>query len=280
MDWQKFSLAEAPILAEQFTTLDTVTISIADLSDDSVVALDTNSCTEVTTSGVFKFPLSNITTYPTTPVEYVYIMTNGATTKSGKITLYAQEGSVNGANQTTITVNDSVPAPIVSVEVQVWNSGQTVLLDTKTTNASGQVVFALDDGSYKVVLSKPQYSFTVPEDLTVSGVTTDTYTGNAIVITPGSGAGECEVSIFSASQRPTVNLANLEGTAQIVNLPAELSGIYYPGQKISGTYVSTSPARLYWILPQGATVSFKCDTLGISAEKAIPATSSADYKDL
>jgi hypothetical protein len=87
------------------------------------------------------------------------------------------------------------------------------------------------------------------------------------------------VSIFTASQRPTVPLSSLEGTAQIVSLPAEISGVYYPGQKVNGIYEPTND-RIYWILPQGATVSFQVIDLGISAEKAIPAASSANYKDL
>lgn len=280
METQRFTLTELPVLAEQFTTGDTVTISMADLSDGATVTLTSASCTEIGSSGIFRWPVSNITTYPTSFTEYSYIMTNSSTTKVGKLVLFDIDDQANGANQTTITVNDSVPAPISGVQVQVFNSAQTVLLDVKSTDASGQVVFALNDGSYKVVMSKNQYSFTVPEDLTVSGVTTDDYTGSPIVITPGAGALENEVSIFVSSQRPTVNLSSLEGTAQIVSLPAELSGVYYPGQKIPGTYVSATPARIYWILPQGATVAFQVKDLGISAEKAVPASSSSDYKDL
>lgn len=266
-----------------FANGDVITINVYKNGSSTPEAKTTGTVSQIGTTGVFFYPLSDLTNQPTTFTEYYWTMAD-ATTK--KFSGYLRTGgwvetasSGPGANQTTITVNDSVPAPILEVEVQVWNSGQTVLLDTKTTNASGQVVFALNDGSYKVVLSKPQYSFTVPEDLTVSGVTTDTYTGAPIVITPGAGAGECEVSVFTSSQKPSVPLASLEGTAQIVELPAELSGVFYSGQKINGTYDSVN-SRIFWVLPQGSTTSFKIDTLGISAEKAIPATSSANYKDL
>ena len=282
METQRFNLNEAGVLVEKFTSLDTVTITLWDLSDDSVETLTSASCSEIASSGLFSWALSNITTYPTAYKEYVYEMDNGAVEVSGKIILFDEADKANGANQVTITVNDGVPVPILGVEVQVWNAAQTVMLDSKSTDSSGQVVFALDDGAYKVRLAKPQYSFTVPEDLTVSSTTVDTYSGTAIVITPGSGAGECEVSIFAASQRPTVNLANLEGSAEIISLPAELSGIFYPGLKVTGTYDSVN-GRVYWVLPRGSTVQFKVDLLGISssdAQKAIPDSASADYKDL
>ncbi len=282
METQRFNLNEAGVLVEKFTTFDTVTITLWDLSDDSVETLTSASCSEIASSGLFSWALSNITTYPTSYTEYVYKMDNTSVQIYGKVILHDIADQANGANQVTITVNDGVPVPILGVEVQVWNAAQTVMLDSKSTNASGQVVFALDDGSYKVRLAKPQYSFTVPEDLTVSGTTTDTYAGAAIVITPGSGAGECEVSIFAASQRPTVNLANLEGSAEIISLPAELSGIFYPGLKVKGTYDSVN-GRIFWVLPRGATVQFKVDDLGISssdAQKAIPDSASADYSDL
>jgi hypothetical protein len=282
LETQRFNITEPGILVERFTTSDTVTITLLDLSDGSTETLDSNSCAEIGSTGLFSFELAQITTYPTSFTEYAYVMNNGAVNKDGKVILYDEADKANGANQTTITVEDSGSSPIADVSVQVLNSAQTLLLDIKDTDSNGQVVFALDDGSYKIRLAKSQYSFTVPEDLTVSGTTVDTYDGTALVITPGSGAGECEVSIFTSSQRPTVSLASLSGTAQIINLPVELTGIYYPGQKIAGTY-EPSNNRIFWILPRGSTCQFKVDDLGINstaAQKAIPDAASADYKDL
>lgn len=280
METQRFSLTELPVLAEEFTTGNTVTISLADLSDGSTVTISSSSCSEIGNSAIFTWSMAdNIVTYPTSFTEYSYIMTNASITKVGKIVLFDQADFANGANQVTITVNDTVPNPIEGVQVQIWNSADTVLQDIKSTNASGQVVVMLNDGSYKVKLYKSLVTFTVPEDLTVSGTTVDTYEGSLITITSGAGAGECEISIFAASQRPTVPLSTIEGTAQIVDLPTELTGVYYPGQKIKGTYDSVN-FRILWVLPRGATVAFKVDLLGIQTENAIPDQASADYKDL
>lgn len=283
MDWQEYNLNEDINLSEKFTTGNTVTISVYDLSDGSSVALDSNACIEISTSGIFRFDLiGNITTPPAGYVEYVYEMDNSSTTKQGKIKIYDIADSANGANQVTITVNDDDTDPIEGVEVQIYNSAQTLLIGKKDTNASGQAVFSLNDGSYKVRLYKSLIDFTVPEDLTVSGVTTDTYTGTLLTITPGSGAGECELSIFVSSQRPTIALASLTGTAKIISLPTKINGVYYTGQVVNGTYDSTNK-RIYWILPRSATVEFYVKDLGISgssAQKAIPDSASADYADL
>ena len=269
-----------------FANGDVITTNVYKDGSSSAESQTAGTVTQIGTTGVFAYPLSDLVNNPTTLTEYYWTMEDATTKKdSGFIRVggwVETASSGPGANQVTITVNDAIPAPIAGVEVKVFNSAQTVLLDVKTTNASGQVVFALDDGAYKVQLAKTQYSFTVPEDLTVSGVTTDTYIGAPIVITPGSGAGECEVSIFVSSQRPTIALASLTGTAEIVSLPAEISGVFYTGQKVAGTYDSSN-TRIFWILPRGATVQFKVEDLGIEstdAQKAIPDAASADYKDL
>lgn len=269
-----------------FADGDVITVNVYVDGSSTPESMTTGTAVQIGTTGVFYYPLSDLVTPPTAFSEFYWTMEDATTEKySGlfRVAGWVESASSGpGANQVTITVNDGVPAPILGVEVQIWNAGQTVKLDTKDTGASGQAVFALDDGSYKVVLAKPQYSFTVPEDLTVSGVTTDTYTGTAIVITPGSGAGECEVSVFVSSQRPTIALASLTGTAEIISLPAELSGVFYTGQKVSGTYDSSN-TRMFWVLPRGATVQFKISDMGIEgvdAQKAIPNSASADYKDL
>jgi len=269
-----------------FADGDAITVNVYKDGSSTPESMTTGTAVQIGTTGVFFYPLSDLVTPPTAFSEYFWTMEDATTKKfSGlfRVAGWVETASSGpGANQVTITVNDAVAVPILDVEVQIWNEGLTVMLDFKNTDSSGEAVFALDDDSYKVILAKPQYSFTVPEDLTVSGVTVDTYTGTAIVITPGSGAGECEVSVFTSSQQPTISLASLEGTAEIISLPAEISGIFYPGQKVVGTY-QPSNNRIFWILPRGSTVQFKISTLGIEgvdAQKAIPDSASENYKDL
>jgi len=84
-----------------------------------------------------------------------------------------------GAHIVTLTVLDTdTSLPIPSVDISVYNSGSTVKLVSGTTNASGQLVLHLDDGTYKVYSRKVgQYTFTNPATLTVSGTTALTIQG-------------------------------------------------------------------------------------------------------
>jgi hypothetical protein len=66
----------------EFSTGNTVTITVYDLSDSSLVTLDTASCTEIGSTGIFKWPFSNITTAPIILTEYLYIMTDSFNTQS------------------------------------------------------------------------------------------------------------------------------------------------------------------------------------------------------
>lgn len=81
------SLTDIPLLHAigVFQTGDTVTIEVRDLSDDSIVVLSSNACSEIGATGVFKWPYSNITTPPTTIKEYQYTMTDGVDTANDQL---------------------------------------------------------------------------------------------------------------------------------------------------------------------------------------------------
>lgn len=83
----RYTLSETTYILGKFNTGNTVTISLYKLSDSSSVTLTSNVCAEISTTGVFKWATSNITTQPTSFAEYLYIMTNGTETKYGKIAL-------------------------------------------------------------------------------------------------------------------------------------------------------------------------------------------------
>jgi len=94
----------------------------------------------------------------------------------------------SGANVVTITVEEADHTPIPDASVRILNSAETLTLLTGTTDVSGQLVVALNDGSYKIRLSKAMVNFTTPETLTVSGTTAKTCTGTVVSPTaPGTG---------------------------------------------------------------------------------------------
>lgn len=270
---------------EQFANGDTVVINVYKNGSGTPEPLDSSSCTQIGATGIFWWGFMNLTNVPTAFSDYKWVMTDsGSKFASGNERFGGfvdNISSIAGANSVTITVEESDTTPIASTEVQILNTAQDTVLDRKLTDVNGDAVFALDDGSYKVRLSKPQVTFTVPEDLTVSGTTVDTYNGTPLTITSVAGADECEISMFVSSQRPTIPLTTLSGTAQIKVLPTLLSSVYYSGQKIEGSFDSTNK-RLFFVLPQGAIVEFSIpDILGTTkVSKLIPLTATANFQDL
>lgn len=94
-----FSEIDSTCLFGSFSTGSTVTISLYDISDDSSIELSSSSCSEIGTTGVFKFALSNITTKPTTYKQYLYVMTDSL---SSKIDVFEIGGWVQGISSSLI----------------------------------------------------------------------------------------------------------------------------------------------------------------------------------
>ncbi len=276
MQIERYALTEAGVLCFETISESTVTITLYNLSDGSAVALDSDVCTEIGTTGSYYWPLSNITTYPTSFAEYHYIIYIGATAKdAGKVTLYDLADTTEGANLATVSIEDASDDPIVGVSVQCWNSSQTVMLDVKTSDSNGEVVFALDDGIYKLVCSKSQVSFTIPETLTVSGTTALTVDGNVLTIATPTDSTVCRVFDHAYNAAGSQPLSSLTAYATITTLPMSASSKLHSGVKVKATY-SPADGLFYWDLVQGAVVDFKCEALGIQGyTRTVPSSSTA-----
>ena len=79
----RYSRTESTYILAVFDSGDTVTIDIYDLDTDSKV-VDGASCSEVGTTGVFKYLFSQTITGKK---EYLWIMSNGSYSRMGKIVL-------------------------------------------------------------------------------------------------------------------------------------------------------------------------------------------------
>ena len=90
-------------------------------------------------------------------------------------------GTGTGARLVTITVDDGTD-PLENATVRMSQGAESY---STTTNASGIAVFALDDATWTVTVTKALYSFT-PTTLVVNGTETATYSMTATVITPSS----------------------------------------------------------------------------------------------
>lgn len=166
-------------------------------------------------------------------------------------------GSGSGANEVILTVETAGHVPIASVAVHIWNSAQTLLIASGVTSALGMVTIALDDGSYKVRLNKIGYNFTVPENLTVSGDTDDTYTGTVIPLTYPDLVDACEVYeyLFKPDGITPLSADEVVAIAKIVKLPHSYGGKLHIGNTITYTYDALI-GRIAWPIVWGAQVEF------------------------
>ena len=159
-------------------------------------------------------------------------------------------GGVSGSNTVTINVDDSLSADLPDVFVDILSSGD-VLLSSGTTDSSGQLVVTLDDATYKVRLRKAGFAFTVTETLVVSGTTSDTYVGTAVI--PALPAPDLQ-TLFGAVALP--DLTGGSGaviTATPVGLNQDISSQVLSLQVLSDTTDSGGA----WALSLAKTGKFK-----------------------
>lgn len=124
-----------------------------------------------------------------------------------------------GARTVTVTVDDGSD-PIEGATVR-FTSGVTY---TGETNASGQVVFCLNDATYTVVIGKSGYSFT-PTTLVVDGDETPTYSMTAVTITPPPSA-DTITGVMSVYEETGVQGVAVQVSVQIIEGPGT-DGIGY-----------------------------------------------------
>jgi len=95
---------ESTYILGNFTTGDTVTITIYKLSDNSKV-VDAVACTEISTTGRFKYSFSQAVA---TKTEYLWIMTNSIEEQQGKIILGGYPDRILTATEVKqFTINDA-----------------------------------------------------------------------------------------------------------------------------------------------------------------------------
>ena len=243
-------MATTPIKLPALPTGLTLTVDVTHPSTLSV--LETVACTEA--SGVYSgsvtgshsgqliFVLkasgsivgSRIRTIADTTATFVIL---------SELETYASDG--RGAYPVTITIDDGTD-PVVGAFVQVFGTG---IYGSGTTNASGIAKLALDDGDYDVTIAKVGFPSSY-ESLTVSGVTSDTYSLTANTITespPGTGTGwmyvydetmtiEAGVDIsIQMSSGPGVNGRGLD--QKIRTETSDVDGLVeFPGMLHGATY--------------------------------------------
>jgi hypothetical protein len=104
-------------------------------------------------------------------------------------------GTGSGARTVTITVNDGTTV-LQNARVRVVEGVNTY---TGLTNASGVVVFNLDDATYTVSITKSGYTY-AGTSLIVDGTETRTYSMTVVSVTPPDDPALCAVTIHVFDQ--------------------------------------------------------------------------------
>ena len=118
--------AENPFIIVRFTTGDTVTIDIYDLSDDSLV-VNGASMSEIGTTGYFKYQFNPS---PTSLKEYLYVSNNTIEEHAGKIILGGYPDSIK-------TETDKIQTGIADM---VWDEKKADHTDPTTFGGQNSFV--------------------------------------------------------------------------------------------------------------------------------------------
>lgn len=102
----RYKLSENTYILGRFPSGSTVTITLYDLSDNSIVSLSSNACQEVGTTGIFKWSTANIASQPTTRKEYLWVMSDGTVSSLGKIVLGGYPDDILSSSQVSNAVWD------------------------------------------------------------------------------------------------------------------------------------------------------------------------------
>ncbi len=183
-----------------------------------------------------------------------------------------------GAATATITVIDALAAPIADVQVDIYAADDTTLVVSGlVTSVAGIVTVALNDGSYRVHLTKSRVTFTTPETLTMSGATADTYSG--VVAAAGVPVSPALCTVFGTLTDLAGNaLLNTGVRATVVSHPTIVSGAGVSAETVD-TY--TDAAGYFELtLLRTAVVNLEVDAVGLRQQVTIPAAATADFSTL
>jgi len=189
-------------------------------------------------------------------------------------------GSGSGANQVDLTIEVAVgPVPIPDVKISVMNSDSTVLIATGTSDTNGEATFALDDGTYKILLSRIGFTFTVPETLVVDeSPETATYNGTQVSVGSPPSADACRMYEYCVDQDGDA-LSSVTSYCAITDRPYDDGAGAYETQKVPGTYDSGT-GLLYWDIVKGAIVTVEIKEIGLYKKYTVPDQANARLGDL
>jgi hypothetical protein len=187
--------------------------------------------------------------------------------------LAAASGGRDGSRQITVYLDDQLGDPVSSAQVDLYDAANLVFITRLHTGVDGSVVFALDDGTYRLRIFRSGYTFTTPETLTVTADATVTYEG-VRVFTPVAPADPNVCVIYGTIRDVAGN--PLPGTCvgAYARTPQDVQGVQL-GEQIA--HVETDAAGYFELeLLRGAEVIVTVESTGLSISRVVPALASQD----
>lgn len=172
-----------------------------------------------------------------------------------------------GASQVTINIQDLSSNPVQGAQVDFYDATNTTFLTRHFTDINGQVVVAIDDGTYAVRIWASGYAFTVPETLVVSGDGSATFQGQSFLSpTAPSGPDKCVIygQVLDAGGAPVVG-AEVDANA----VTPQAGGGYIIGPQIAST-ITDAAGYFELELLRNIEVNFVIDDADINVIKTVP----------
>lgn len=173
----------------------------------------------------------------------------------------------SGDNTLVVTVEAPGGTPVPQARVTIKNNTQTATIAIGDTDPLGNASFALDDGDYVILVSKPPfYSWTqTPINVSGSSIVVQTVVGSVSVVTPPSSPDLCAVVLYSTYATVSGAVTFEAHANQIVNgmaidvtpvLATALSG-YYQADLVRGALYTLRSSRYF-----GRVMSFEVPAQG------------------
>ena len=172
-----------------------------------------------------------------------------------------------GASQVTVNIQDLSSNPVQGAQVDFYDATNTTFLTRHFTDINGQVVVAIDDGTYAVRIWASGYAFTVPETLLVLGDGSATFQGQSFLSpTAPSGPDKCVIygQILDAGGSPVVG-AEVDANA----VTPQAGGGYIIGPQIAST-ITDAAGYFELELLRNIEVNFVIDDADINVIKTVP----------
>lgn len=180
--------------------------------------------------------------------------------------------TTSGAFQVTIHVQDDSAIAVPFAQISIYDEANTAFLTRGIADSNGDLVVALDAGTYKLRIFKGLYGFTVPETIIVTGTQTHTITGTAFVAPTPSASEYCVVygTIRDVAGLPVVG-AEVNAYAMT---PQVVSGIQ-KGKPLATT-VTDTVGYFQIELVRNTSVALEIAKANLSFVKTVPDVANQD----